>query len=171
MKALFTALSVSLLMFASPGLAQTPSTTYADAANATKDVGEAYFAAYIARDWDAMEVLMAEENSFRDDTAALVFGAVKYLGKDNMLKGFREGYASVTHMDFKPIRRMFAGHFAVFEGNLDWGINLDGGRVVNSEMPFVVILRVEDGKVVEHRDYADYSPFLDAMRSQKKDPE
>ena len=167
MKALIAALSFSLVTFAAPSLAQEQPMRYADAAEVAKDVGGEYFAAYIARDWDSIEPLMADENSFHDDSAALVFGSVEYLGKENVLRGFREGYAGITHMKFTSLREMHAGHFAIFEGSLDWGVNVGGGRVVNSEMPFVVILRIENGKVTEHRDYADYSPFIAAMQSQE----
>lgn len=34
-------------------------------------------------------------------------------------------------------------------------------------MPFLTILRVAKGQVVEHRDFADYAPFLDALRKAK----
>ena len=42
---------------------------------------------------------------------------------------------------------------------------LGEGREVASVMPFLSILRIEDGLVVSHRDYADYAPFLAAARA------
>lgn len=35
-------------------------------------------------------------------------------------------------------------------------------------MPFMSILRVVDGKVVDHRDSADYAPFLAAVRAARQ---
>jgi hypothetical protein len=32
-------------------------------------------------------------------------------------------------------------------------------------MPFITVLRVVRGQVLEHRDFADYTPFLAAMRA------
>lgn len=35
---------------------------------------------------------------------------------------------------------------------------------LDSVTPMVVVLTLSDGKVIEHRDYVDYAPFLGAVR-------
>lgn len=80
-----------------------------------------------------------------------------------------EGYAAIKHMAFHQTRVFVSGEHAVFEGTLDWTLELsDGKQAVTRAMPFMSILRVVDGKVVEHRDYADYAPFLAAVRAARQ---
>ena len=141
---------------------------FAEQSSATQVVAEKYFAAYIARDWDKLERLLAEEGSFTDPTAEPVFGAVQSLGKPAVMKNFREGYAQLKYMRFNRMRTVFSGKHALFEGTLDWALTLEGDRVaVTNAMPFLTILRVEGGLVVEHTDFADYQPFIDAYKKAK----
>jgi hypothetical protein len=47
----------------------------------------------------------------------------------------------------------------------DWTLGLQGGKeAVTVGMPFVTILRLDAGLVLEHRDFADYQPFIVAQR-------
>ncbi|MBC2776381.1 nuclear transport factor 2 family protein [Parasphingopyxis marina] len=171
MKAFTATLSLAALALALPAapLAAQQRPNFDATSAETAPVGEAYFAAYIARDWDALEPLLADAASFRDPTAELVFGGALADGKAAMMTLFRQGYAGITRMEFRPLRTLHAGHYAIFEGELDWALDMgDGsgeGRIVESVMPFVTLLRIEDGLVVEHRDYADYAPFLAAARA------
>lgn len=141
---------------------------YSEATRTTQQIGEKYFAAYIARDWDTIDPLLADNASFRDGTAELVFGGVIQTGKPAVIKLFRDGYASIDYMRFQKLRSYFAGNYAIFEGSLDWALKLDDGRVIKSVMPFSTILRIEKGKIVEHRDYADYAPFIASMKNTPK---
>jgi len=160
------ALSLALLC-AAPLLAQ-ERPSFEDTSAATEAVGQAYFDAYIARDWDALEPLLAETGSFRDATAELVFGGALADGKPAMMTLFREGYAGITQMELRPLRAFHSGHYSIFEGELSWTLQLDENREVSSVMPFITILRIEDGQVVSHRDYADYAPFLLAARASRE---
>lgn len=146
-----------------PSAAQ-PGARFDEASTATQGVGQAYFDAYIARDWNRIEPLLADEASFHDATAELVFGGAIAEGKPAMMTLFREGYAGITRMSLRPLRAFHSGHYSVFEGELDWALRLDDGVEVASVMPFVTIVRIEDGRVVSHRDYADYAPFVAALR-------
>lgn len=137
----------------------------------TRLVADPYFAAYIARDWDRLEPYLAEEGGFSDPTATLVFGVVKFDGKAATMKNFREGYAAITHMAFHPMRAFVSGEYAIYEGTLDWTLDLgDGKQAVTDGMPFMTVLRVVQGRVQEHRDFADYTPFLAAMRAARDAP-
>ena len=169
MKPLFVpplALSLALLlaMPAAPLQAQ-ERPSFDETSASTEAVGQAYFDAYIARDWDALEPLLAETGSFQDRTAELVFGGALADGKPAMMTLFRQGYTGITRMSLRPLRAFHSGHYSIFEGELDWAVQLGEGREVASVMPFLSILRIEDGLVVSHRDYADYAPFLAAARA------
>lgn len=166
MRQFFTAvLLVSASCFASWAQAENPP-SFEQVSAQTEQVGRAYFAAYIARDWDKLAPLVAENGSFADPTAAKIFGGVSHTGKDEVVSFFRAGYAGITEMSFQPQRELFSGDHAIFEGTLTWGFKLDDGLQVDTDaMPFVTILRVEDGLVAEHRDFADYGPFVKALRA------
>ncbi len=144
--------------------AQSPR-TFAETSAATQQVAERYFSAYIARDWNTLEPLLATDGMFSDPTAEAVFGKVENIGKQAVMKNFRENYAAIQHMHFNTMRVVFSGSHAVFEGTLDWTLNLQNGRdAVTTGMPYLAILRVEGNQVVEHTDFADYQPFIEARR-------
>jgi ketosteroid isomerase-like protein len=169
MKAFSTAALFALCLAApaAPLLAQ-ERPDYTAVSAETQSVGEAYFDAYIARDWGRLEPLLADNASFLDPTADLVFGGAQVDGKAAMMTFFREGYAGITRMSVSPVRAIHSGHYAIFETELDWAMMMSATQEVASVMPFVVVLRIEDGRVVSHRDYADYAPFIAAARSSRQ---
>lgn len=131
----------------------------------SQSAAQAYFEAYIDRDWDRLAPLLHDEGSFRDPTATAVFGNVGASGKAELLAYFRKNYAGITMMRFHAIRTISSGGHVIFEGTLDWDFKLQDGTVVPTRaMPFLSILQLRDGQVVEHIDYADYAPFLVAHR-------
>lgn len=156
-----------LVLAAPVGAQDKPS--FSQVSTETRAVADPYFAAYIARDWDRLEGCLADSGGFADPTATLVFGPVEFEGKAATMKNFREGYAAITQMAFRPLRAFVAGDHAIYEGELDWTLELgDGKQAVTAGMPFMTVLRVVDGHVEEHRDYADYTPFLAAMRAARE---
>lgn len=158
-------LALALTLVAAPVWAQ-GKPSFAEIGAKTQAVADRYFSAYVARDWDRLEPLLADNGGFSDPTASLVFGSVQAAGKAATLKNFREGYAAIRHMAFHPMRSFVSGEHAVFEGTLDWTLELKGGKqAVTQGMPFITVLRVVEGQVLEHRDFADYSPFLAAVRA------
>jgi ketosteroid isomerase-like protein len=155
--------AIGLAFLSSQAMAQ-DKPSFGQTSSATRVVAERYFNAYVARDWERLEPLLADEAAFSDPTAALVFGTVKREGKAATLKNFKEGYAAIRHMEFHPLRTFVSGEHAVYEGTLDWTLALkDGKQAVTLGMPFICVLRVVDGRVLEHRDLADYAPFLAAI--------
>lgn len=160
-------LALALALFAMPmaPLFAQERPSFDETSAATETVSQAYFDAYIARDWDTLEPLLADTGTFRDVTAELVFGGAGTQGKPAMMTLFREGYAAITQMEFRPLRTFHSGNYSIFEGELDWTLQLSEDREVTSVMPILTILRVEDGLVVSHQDFADYAPFLTAARA------
>lgn len=131
----------------------------------TESIARRYLQAYLQRDWDELAPMLADQARFADTTATLVFGDIDKQGRSAMLAMFREGYAAIESESFRLQRAIFSGEQAIFEGELDWSVRLRSGKlVVVKSMPFIVMLRVVDAKVVEHRDFADYCPYLEARR-------
>ena len=143
-----------------------PGPSYIEASAATRDVGERYFAAYVDQRWDDLAPLLAEQAQFVDPTAEAVFGKVEMIGKSAVMENFRANYANLS-MQFTAQRVIHSGAYAVFEGELTWSMALPTRTLQIDRMPLVTILRIEGGQVVEHRDFADYRPFLDAERANR----
>lgn len=156
--AISVAVTLGIASMSAPAAAQ--KSGYTQQSDATAKIGEAYIDAYIALDWDRLEPLLAENATVHDPTAEILFKTQRKDGKPEAMKGFREGYAGVTKMMLHRTRTLYSGNYAIFEGDLEWGVKFPAGRVVESRTPFVAILRIENGKVVEHRDYVDYAPFI-----------
>lgn len=125
-------------------------------------VGQEYVDAYVDRDWDRLEPLLADDASFQDTTAQYVFGGIRHEGKADVIGFFRKSYSGISRMELDLDREFASSDNALFEGTLSWDVDMGGGRIVSTEMPFVLVLTIHDGKVVTHRDYADYRPFLEA---------
>lgn len=129
-------------------------------------VAQAYFKAYIDRDWDRLEPLLDDAARFADPTADAVFGmSTARSGKATLMQFFRNNYAAIRAMRFKPGTAWASGEFAVFVGELDWTLALPNGRLVRTQMPLVTRLHIRNGRVLEHVDVADYRPFEAALQA------
>ena len=77
--------AIGLALVAVQAWAQNPPSSFSQASQETQAVADPYFKAYIARDWDHLEPLLADQGGFADPTATLVFGPVKFEGKQATL--------------------------------------------------------------------------------------
>ncbi|GLR13466.1 hypothetical protein GCM10007907_22560 [Chitinimonas prasina] len=162
----FSVILILILTFAAPATAATAKRYTAETA-AAAPVADAYLAAYVSLDWDRLEPLLADDASFNDPTAALVFGAVGTQGKLAVMQRFRKAYAPLRQMALTKRRVIHSGHFALYEGDLAWTVDMGDGRDVSSVTPIVIVIEVKGGKVISHRDYVDYAPFLAAERANR----
>jgi ketosteroid isomerase-like protein len=138
---------------------------------ATRVSADAYFKAYFGKDWKTIERLADEGIRFSDPTAALPFGpSPEKAGNKVLLAAFKKTLTPLD-LDFQSLRTVYSGEYAIYEGSLTWTSHFKQ-RSITATVPLISILRVVDGKIVEHRDYADYQPFIDAERaSRPKDSE
>lgn len=159
----FSACLLCLLIVSQAGAETTPS--FAQRSEANGVIAKQYFRHYMDRNWAQLAPLLAEESRFSDPTAEPIFGTVARVGKQAVLANFKTGYAGIQYMRFNEIRVFLSDQFAIFEGTLDWSLALDNGRyAVTDGMPFMSIIKVENGLVVEHLDYAGYQPFIEAYQ-------
>lgn len=131
----------------------------------TQDVAVKYFDLYMAMDWEKIGLLMHDDITFEDPTAQLLFGEKKPSGKENVLKNFREGYASLTNMTPKLTRTFFSGNTGVFEMDLSFSFKNRQNGISTIQMPLVVVITVKDSKVISHRDYGDYREYLKQLKA------
>lgn len=136
----------------------------------TKSIAEPYFLAYIARDWSAMEALMHTDVSWQDPTAEQLFSGKTVQGKSKALDHLRKTFSGILHMDARVTRRLFSANHAIFESALDWTSALGAEKSMTVRAtPFVVVLRIQEGKVVEHTDYADYHGFISEYQRSRRE--
>jgi len=156
---------IPFIIFASTTYAQ-KSVSFADSTAICKKVSNEYFEAYFNLDFDSMLNIMHDSISFQDPTARFVFGGKKIDGKDKVYENFKQSYASILEMKQDPIRTIFSSNTGIYEINLTWKFKNSPEKIISIEMPLIVILTVENGKVIEHRDYGDYHYFIDQYNHQ-----
>jgi len=162
-KLLFMALTlVSISIYAQK------STTFNDSTTICKGVTSKYFNAYIDLDFDTMMSFMHDGISFQDPTARFVFGGKKVEGKINVYENFKKSYASIIEMKQETIRTIFSSNTGIFEINLVWALKNGPDKLITINMPLIVVLTIENGKVIEHRDYGDYNYFIEQYNHQIK---
>lgn len=159
---------IVLMIAAAVSIAQQPQNRFRETTAATEEVATQYFNSYMALDWDKLEPLMHADITFEDPTGTLLFGENRPAGKANVIGGFRTGLVALTHMTPKIKRRFFSGSAAVFEMDLTFGFRNRQKQEVNIIMPLVIVLKVKDGKVIEHRDYGAYREYVKQFAAASK---
>lgn len=152
-------LFITLLLLSVSTYAQ-KSTPFVDSTAISKEVTSKYFTAYFNLDFDSMQSMMHDNISFEDPTARFVFGGKKIEGKTNVYENFKKSYSSIIEMNQETIRTIFSSNTGIFEINLTWKFKKGPDKVITINMPLIIILTVENGKVIEHRDYGDYNYFI-----------
>ena len=116
-------------------------------------LAQAYINAYEAQDFDAMRDFMADEMVFIDPTSfdlVHVSEAANWSGPDATIAGIS---AWNIHSGAYRIERIYeAAGRVIFDGAFDAHMATPDG-VRTFRYPIVTIITVEDGQVVEHRDY------------------
>ncbi len=156
---------ISILLLANIAASAQQNTQFRDTTDSTQDVSSKYFDAYMAMDWDKLAPMLHPDATFLDSTAQLLFGENRPVGKDAVIKNFREGYASLTSMKPKPLRTFYSGDTGVFEFDLTFGFRNRQNGITTITMPLVVVITVKEGKVISHRDYGDYREYVKQLKA------
>ncbi len=125
----------------------------------TKIVSERYFEQYAKLGFDSMAMDMSENYNFEDPTAKVIFNGLNIEGKDKAIANFKANY-TFFNVSIPTIRRYFSGNYGIFEGTYKFSTYTPKKEVISFELPITIIIKVENGKVVEHRDFADYQAYL-----------
>ncbi len=139
-----------------------------DSTTATAAVVQRYIDAYFAHRIDDLAAIMHQDITFEDPTAAFLFSGGRIAGRENVVANFRLMYQNVLRMTPTYIRTIVSSNTAVFELSLDWDFISVRGNTIHIITPLVVILSVQGGAVIEHRDYGDYTGFLKEYRRQNE---
>ncbi len=128
------------------------------------DTGRAYVAAYAAVDLDAIGGLLAEDADFQDPTTD-IFGTgseALITGRDAIVGNLRTSLVGLQDFTLEVQDAFFTPSHAVFITELSWVHPQQQGSklfLANIRAPLVIALRIEDGKVVSHRDFWKASEF------------
>ncbi|WP_418510577.1 nuclear transport factor 2 family protein [Corallibacter sp.] len=112
-----------------------------------------------------MKKLMHKDISFYDPTSKYIFGSIKVIGKDEVFKNFVGNYSAIIDFKKSNLESFFSSNTGVFKFNLSWKFKEADNKVVTiKDMPLVVVLTVENNKVISHVDYGDYTYFVKQIK-------
>jgi len=132
--------------------------------------GRTYVQTYVARDFEALARLQSEDCTFQDPTAALLGGGQAHQGPAAIRANFERAFAGCQKFEYEPTFEFAFGRYAVFAGQCRYafpgralGIQAESAKF---ELPLIVILEFEDGRIASHKDYADYATFREQFARQ-----
>lgn len=149
-------LIVSIVLIAQPKTFNTITTS-------TKTVAERYFKNYAQLNGDSMALDIADDVTIDDLTSKLLFNNPRISGKEQAIQNFKREKI-IFNVTVPVSRSFFSGNFGVFEGMYCYSMYTPNKEVVSFALPIVITIKVENGKVTEHRDYADYQTYLSQMQ-------
>ncbi len=135
----------------------------------TKRVAQEYHAAYMGLEFEKMREILADSASWEDPTAQELFGLTRVVGADSIFAQLTRAFTGVFEIKHREDDYRYSGHFAMMETLLDYSFNLgEGGKRIDiTDLHVIFIYEVRDGKVVSHRDYADYSTMVQQLNAQR----
>jgi len=139
---------------------------------------EAYLDAYARREVAELSALLRERATFHDPTAIVVGGGQIHSGRSEIAERLSQSFAETSDYRFAPSSRFFFGDHALFAGTSSYSVPGappgSDGDAVRFEVPLVVVLRIQDGLVVRHTEYAgheDHLARLETVREQEREGE
>lgn len=126
-------------------------------------VADAYFAHYIRGEITALAPMMAETIHFEDTASNLH-------GKQAALDGLIAAFSQFSIAGFDEHRRLRSGTFTLYDGQLKFTYKGEGlgvpGASFDFDVAFVVALKLDGNKVVDHVDYIDIPAFTSQFQHQ-----
>lgn len=123
-------------------------------AQTTEEVSMKYLEMDAALDYEGLRSLMADDFSFRDPTGEVFRAdgsAMSVIGAEAFLE-LQKSW-SLTEVDFDPDVSFAVGEYALHRGT--YRARFDGADSW-TEIPFVTIHRVREGKMIERTDFGEY---------------
>ena len=129
-----------------------------------RKLAERYLQHYVDQDLEACAKLLAEDAEFQDS-------AMRLVGRDRIVEGLGEVFASLTIDDFDTPRWTESGPRLVgVDGTVRF--RQDGAFVgqpgidFHFAIPITVILEIAEGKVIRHLDIVDVPRYMQQLRNQ-----
>jgi ketosteroid isomerase-like protein len=122
-----------------------------------REIARAYLAAYEAADYDTMREYYTEDAVFIDPTSfgiPNISDTIHWQGADAIIAGISAWGVSGLEYTFDRIYE--SSGRVIFDGATHVIYSGDNGDVIYN-YPIITIITVENGLVVEHRDYTDFA--------------
>jgi ketosteroid isomerase-like protein len=138
--------ALSALLVPAAGVAQT-------AASATRAIADRYVELTFARDYDGLMELYADDAVFFDPTADVFPEPMNRATRGAADIVALQKSWGLADAEFAVEESFAVGEFALYRGELRVTYAAAGPWI---ELPFVTVLRVQDGRVSERTDFAEY---------------
>lgn len=125
----------------------------------TIEAANRYLDAYQKLDFVELERSYAEGAAFEDPTSLMIQGIggpFVWRGREKILAGIRTWAQSISSLRYDIDDVYEASGRVVFVGAVN-PVVATGAGPVQYKYRIVTIITIEDGRVVEHRDYTDYA--------------
>ena len=121
------------------------------------EIADAYLEAYQAYDLDRLNEFYAPDAAFIDPTSLDMSNPFNWTGKDEIVGHLRQYLENVSSATFYyDIQRKYESSGRVVYNAVGSFTVKTPQMEISGSAPIVTIITVNDGKVIEHRDYVDY---------------
>ncbi|MEQ8767661.1 MAG: nuclear transport factor 2 family protein [Planctomycetota bacterium] len=138
-----------------------------------QDLARRYLQAYSETRLKDMAALLTEDAIFQDPTAAAIGGGQTYRGAKAIHAALEQAFTHVKGFEITTTAEFFSNNHAVFIGDCRFEIpgELYGVDVpkIDFEQALIVVLKMEGDRIVDHRDYSDYSAYRERIEKARGD--
>lgn len=142
-----------------------------DAEHRLVETAQAYWTAYDERRFDAWSEIHTPDAIFQDETMSIYGAAASgvHAGSSTIVKWFNDALNSKSSLSaaLEPVDVIYSPHHAIVFATFYYrqaggalGVDL---AELSFEVPIVVALTIEDGKVTEHRDFWAAAAYRDQI--------
>lgn len=153
----FTILGLLILGVASKATAQTQQHVL-DA-----EVAEKYMNTYGASNIQGLREFLADNAVFDDPSS-------HFEGADAIVEGLTTVFSDITRLEFDLITKYRSGNQFVYSGLIDFkmilALSAEQRQEFSFKLDFMVVLKIENGKVLHHTDYIDSEAFKQQLKAQ-----
>lgn len=135
--------------------------TAMEATLSTLDIAQAYLQAYEAQDFDRLRGYYSDDAVFIDQTSfgvAQVEEDIHWQGPDAIIAGIKSW--GLARGQYRLDRVFESSNIVVFDAEMDAVYETSAGTRIY-RYPIITILTIENGKVMEHRDYTAFNNVTD----------
>lgn len=135
-------------------------------------IAKDYLKMYSRNDLNGMEKYYTDTSNFIDPTANDAFNTNQYVGKgkESVLKTFKEVFDSTkdTYFNFDLKTTFYSGNYVMMNSTFSMILpdTWSEGKNVYVSIPVLTILKIKNGKILEHIDYANYDLYKKQIKLQ-----
>ena len=158
--AILTVASAALI--SSTVTAQSAAEAYVAKSEQTRKIADEFFQLYLHAKVDQLRPFYAENATWHDPTAGELWGMTMKSGVDTIIEHHKQVLKGLVTNELTIERSFFSGSYAHYTAIMDFTwYSPDKSTSKHFKLPISVVLKIENGKITEHRDYGDYVTWLE----------